>query len=291
MSVSQLNALISLIEDPDESIFTQVKSELISCGESALPLLEQYWEIHSFGELFHQRIESLITEIQFKAICDGLKQWKESPDQDLLEGALLINKYQYPAYDLEEIRHAILKIRQDVWLELNDNLTALEITRVFNHILFGVHEFSGNKQNYTSPQNSYICDVLNSKKGNPLSLAIIYQVIANSLDIPIFGVNLPSHFVLAYLDSNAVPSGCIDQKDYGVLFYINPFSEGTVIHADEIEEFLGHLDLPPQSGYYGPCSNVTIISRMINNLIYAYNQSGKADKVEELKLLQELLKD
>ena len=174
---------------------------------------------------------------------------------------------------------------------LNDNLTALEITRVFNHILFEEYQFGGNKQNYTAPQNSFLSDVLSSKKGNPLSLAIIYQVIANSLDIPIFGVNLPSHFVLAYLDSNAVPSGCEKKKDFGVLFYINPFSEGTLIHADEIEEFLGHLDLPPQSGYYGPCSNVTIISRMLNNLVYAYGQQGNEEKVAELKELQSIVKE
>jgi len=290
MSVSQLNALISLIEDPDESIFAQVKTELISCGESALPMLEQYWEIHRFGDLFHNRVEALITEIQFTSICEALKAWKESPDQDLLEGALLINKYQYPAFELEEIRHSILKIRQDVWLELNDNLTALEITRVFNHILFGVHEFGGNKQNYNAPQNSYIADVLNSKKGNPLSLAIIYQVIANSLDIPIFGVNLPSHFVLAYLDSNAMPTGCSEKKDYGVLFYINPFSEGTLIHTDEIGEFLGQMDMESDSTHYVPCSNLTIINRMLSNLIYAYGQSGNDEKAEQIKALQEVLK-
>jgi hypothetical protein len=81
------------------------------------------------------------------------------------------------------------------------------------------------------------------------------------------------------------------RKDFGVLFYINPFSEGTVIHADEIEEFLGHLDIPPSSGYYGPCSNVAIVSRMLNNLIYAYGQSGNDLKVQELKILQGLLKE
>lgn len=291
MSVSQINALISLIEDPDEDIFVQVREEIISCGENALPLLRHYWEMHSYGDLFHERIEHLIKHIQFKEVKKGLEDWKKSPEQDLLEGAILINSFQYPLYDPEEIRSTIQKIRQDVWLELNDSLTALEITMVFNHILFEEYSFGGNKQNYTAPQNSFISDVLSSKKGNPLSLAIIYQVIANSLDIPIFGVNLPSHFVLAYLDSNAVPTGCEKKKDFGVLFYINPFSEGTLIHADEIAEFLGHLDLPPKSGFYGPCTNITIISRMLNNLVYAYGQQGNRDKVEELKELQSVLKE
>jgi regulator of sirC expression with transglutaminase-like and TPR domain len=158
-------------------------------------------------------------------------------------------------------------------------------------MLFDVYGFQGNKQNHTAPQNTFISDVISTRKGNPLSLAVIYQVLANSLDIPIYGVNLPSHFVLCYLDSHAVPSGSVENRDYGVLFYINPFSDGTVINADEIDEFLGHLDIQQQPGYYGPCSNVTIVNRMLNNLIYAFGQSGKENKVQEVRQLQEIIKD
>lgn len=50
--------------------------------------------------------------------------------------------------------------------------------------------------------NSFINTVIESRKGNPLSLSLLYSVIAESLDLPIYGVNLPNHFVLAYLDEN-----------------------------------------------------------------------------------------
>ncbi len=62
--------------------------------------------------------------------------------------------------------------------------------------------FSGNTTNHQDPQNSYIGQVLDTKKGNQISLASIYSIIAQKLDIPIYGVNLPQHFILAYLDED-----------------------------------------------------------------------------------------
>jgi len=232
----------------------------------------------------------LIQSIHFDSISSRLKEWHASDDKDLLEGALLINQFQYPSYNNDLVRKEISRIRQDVWLELNDNLTSFEKVRILNHILFNVHGFSGNKSNYTSPNNSYISDVISSKKGSPLSLAILYQVLANSLDIPIYGVNLPNHFILCYMDEHGIAS-MIDETvaENGILFYINPFSDGTVIHKNEIDEFLFHLNLPQKVKFYKPCGNEDIINRLINNLVFGYQEKGNEQKVKELRELQNLI--
>jgi len=289
MITNQIDALISLVEDPDEIIYAQVKSELLNYGVDAIPKLEKEWEASSFGPLFRGRIESLIQKIQQDSISSQLKAWIESDEKDLLEGVMLVNQFQYPSYDIDNIRKDISRIRQDVWLELNDNLTAFEKVRILNHILFNVHGFSGNKSSYTAPNNSYIADVLSSKKGSPLSLAILYQVLASSLDIPIFGVNLPNHFILCYMDEHGIAS-MIDETvaENGILFYINPFSEGTVIHKNEIDEFLFHLNLPQKVKFYKPCSSTDILNRLINNLIFGYQEKGEESKVAQLRDLQKL---
>lgn len=287
MSSNEINALITLIEDPDPAIFSHVEKELTSYGEAVIPQLEQHWEINHFGDLFQERIERLIHSIHYSSVQDKLKLWAGNEHNDLLEGTILINKYQYPSFDEEEVRHVISKIRQDIWLELNDNLTALEQVRIFNYIIYEMHGFAGNKNNYSAPQNSYIADVLTTKKGNPLSLGMLYRILANSLEIPIYGVNLPNHFILAYVDEAAVNNGSGEIAD-NILFYINPFTNGTVIHKNEVDEFLNYLNLPQKVGYYRPCSNRDIINRLLNNLVYSYSQLGKEKKVEELKQLQEL---
>jgi regulator of sirC expression with transglutaminase-like and TPR domain len=257
----------------------------MSFGEEIIPELEIAWE-NSFDSIIQGRIEQIIHTIQFDVIKKMLQDWAAPGNQDLLEGALIMARYQYPDLDEEKIRKLFDQIRQDVWLELNNNLTALEKVRVLNHILFEVHGFSGNTTNYHAPQNSYLNNVLESRKGNPLSLSIVYLIVARDLGIPIHGVNLPEHFVLAYLDNHEnypVERENIDT----VLFYINPFSKGTVFSKKEIDAFLRQLKLDPEERFYMPCSNLDIIRRLLNNLIQSYEKLGYPSKTGELK---ELLK-
>ncbi|MBX7051280.1 MAG: transglutaminase-like domain-containing protein [Flavobacteriales bacterium] len=290
MYSNEVNALITLIEDPDEEIYNQVRNELKNYGESIIPQLEHYWELQDFGPLFQTRLEELISSIQYDGVYNRLKNWKNSEDKDLLEGALIINKYQYPSYDEDELKRIVSRIRQDIWLELNDNLTAFEQVRVLNHILFSHHGFKGNRENYHQPQNSFLTDILATKSGNPLSLGLLYCYLAKSLDLPIHGVNLPSHFILCYLDFQPEDAELgLTSDDADVMFYINPFNSGAILHREEIDEFLEKQNLPRDERFYRPCANMEMISRMLNNLIHAYIAAGNDDKVRELRTMQSLL--
>ncbi len=290
MHTNEVYALITLIEDPDESIYDQVRKELRTYGEAIIPQLEQYWELQDFGPLFQTRLEELISSIQYEGVYSRLKNWKNSEDKNLLEGALIINKYQYPSYDEDELRRKVSKIRQDIWLELNDNLTAFEQVRVINHILFTHHGFKGNRDNYHQPQNSFMTDLLSSKSGNPISLGLMYAYLADSLELPIYGVNLPSHFILCYLDHQAEDEALgLTKDDADILFYINPFNAGAILQQDEIDEFLEKQNLPRDDRFYRPCSNMEMIARMLNNLIHSYIAASNDEKVRELRTMQSLL--
>jgi regulator of sirC expression with transglutaminase-like and TPR domain len=289
MNPKELNALISLLDDPDEGIFNQVSGKFISLGEDIIPVLENAWE-YSFDPLIQNRIENIIHQIQFDIIKTGLKEWMHPDRQNLLEGSLLIAKYQYPDIDFDKVKKQLNQIKQDVWLELNDNLTALEKVKIINHIIYDVHHFSGNTSNYHAPQNSYINNVLESKKGNPLLLSIIYTIVAQSLDIPIYGVNLPEHFVLCYVNKDPLePLFEKENEGRDVLFYINPFSKGAVFGREDINAFLKQLKLDALSIFYEPCSNKEIIKRLLRNLIASYEKLGYPHKSQELRVLLNLL--
>lgn len=287
-SKQDISALIHLIDDPDDGIYEQVKLQILSLVESIIPDLESAWETNLFGVLFQNRIEQLIHEIQFQGLKTQLQQWKDAGAASLLDGVMLICSYQYPDFDQAAVLKSLEQIQQDIWIELNANLTAFEQVKVINHILFEVYGFNGNTQHYHSPQNSFLNIVLETKKGNPLSLSLIYSIIAQNLDIPIYGVNLPRHFVLAYLDRFSLyKTNDIYKSD--VLFYINPFSRGTVFSVKEIDHFLEQLKLDPSDAYYRPCTNVDILTRVLNNLINSFGKQGAQEKVSELQALLETL--
>jgi regulator of sirC expression with transglutaminase-like and TPR domain len=277
-----LRAMILLLEDPDEHVFKEIRGQLLSMGNEVIPALENIWE-STFNNTLQSRIEDIIQKIQFNSTSEELKLWAATGGIDLLQGTILIARYQYPDLDEEHIRNQIELIRKDVWLELNPNLTAFEKVRVINHILFDVYHFTGNTSNYHAPQNSYINNVLESHRGNPLLLSILYSCIAQGLNIPIYGVNLPEHFILAYRDEFLIRDS--DDEEEPILFYINPFSKGAVFSRREIDTFLKQLKLEPNRIFYESCSNVEIIKRQIRNLITAYEKLGYPNKVIDFKEL------
>ncbi len=286
---SKISALIQLLDDPDDFIFNEVKTQLLTYGDAVIPLLEDYWEQNPLEAEALSRIEDIIQEIQHGGVKSALKEWSSQIDPDLLEGVLLINQFQYPDLDVQIIKDKIEQIRRDVWIELHNGLTSFEKVNVINQVIFDIHGFGGNKQNYHSPTNSYLSDVIESKKGNPISLSVIYLLVAQDLGLPIYGVNLPSHFVLCFLDENNINPSVDENKQDEVLMYINPFSRGTIFNRKEIERFLNQLNIPIKEDYFVPCTNKDIIKRVINNLIYSFQKQGNTEKVDQLISLKEVL--
>jgi len=281
---SKIQALISLLDDPDERVFSDIRKQLFMLGPSVIPFLENAWE-KGFDPILQQRVENLIHAIQFSRVKDQLLVWKQSGAENLMEGALIVASYQYPEIDRQKVYDTLEDIRSDIWIELNNNLTSIETVKVINHILFDVYGFSGNTTNFHSPQNNYLNQAIESKKGNPLMLSVIYMYLARELNLPVFGVNLPEHFVLAYLDPFAADDTASDKN---ILFYINPFSKGSIFSKKEIEAFLKQLKIEDSDRFYLPCTNADMIQRMLRNLAYAFEKQGLPEKKEEIEQLLEV---
>src|SRR5690606_36180100 len=104
--------------------------------------------------------------------------------------------------------------------------------------------------------------------------------IAQKLDIPIYGVNLPQHFILTYEDESG-----LRVDDTNVLFDINVFNKGFILGRKDIDMFLRQLKIHAEKAYYEPCSNVDIIKRVIRNLISSYEELGSEEKANEIRQL------
>jgi len=282
---NQLSALINLLDEPDDKTFDIIREKIFAFGEQAVPSLEMAWE-NSFDGIVQGRIEWIIHRIQQEGFRHQLIDWMKFGSSDLLKGFLLISRSHYPDLNPEEITVAIEQMKMDAWLELNDNLTALENVKVMNHIFYDMHKFEGNRINLYAPTNQYINTVLETRKGSPLTLGIIYLILAQRLNLPIQGVNLPQHFILAYTTELYHSSaGTAD-----VLFYINPFNKGAVFTRREIDLFIRQMQMKPESSFFSPCTNVDIILRLVSNMILTYTQLGTPEKVEELNALLNLMK-
>jgi regulator of sirC expression with transglutaminase-like and TPR domain len=282
MDEKELHALVTLLDDPDQLISEEIENKLLSLGPEIVPSLEEYWE-SAFDPFIQERLEKIIHAIQFDQTKSELLIWKMSNSFNLLEGLIIINSYQYPSYNNNLIRITLEELKRDIWMELRYEMTPYEKVSLMNYILFDKFGLSGNTNDYHNPQNSFIGRVLETKKGNPLTLSCIYSIVAQKLDIPIFGINLPKHFILSYLDE--------DQNADHLLFYLNAFNKGQVMQKADVISFLKQLNLPLSKEYMLPCDNVTILKRVLRNLVTAYEQNESVGKKQEIEILFKLLEE
>jgi len=281
----EIASLIKLLDDTDQEVYSLIENKLLTYGNEVINYLESAWE-KSFDPILQERIENLVHKIQYQNVKEDLALWYQSGSFDLLRGILIINKYQYPDLNEQKIINQIEAIKRDVWLQMMYEASPVEKVKLINHIFYNIYGFSGNTSNHKDPQNSYLSQVLESKKGNQISLAIIYSIIAQKLDIPIYGVNLPQHFILAYEDEEQKK-----QEENGILFYINVFNKGYIFGKRDIDQFLRQLQIQPENAYYEPCSNTDIIKRVLRNLISSYEELGSEEKANELLELLKVLED
>src|SRR5690606_20064043 len=142
--------------------------------------------------------------------------------------------------------------------------------KIINSVLFGKLKFGANSKNFHSPGNSLINVVLETKKGNPISLCVVYMLVAQKLKLPVSGVNLPNLFILTYKD------------DKSTQFYINAFNRGLIFSRKDIENYISELHLTPQNSFFEGCSNIDIIRRVLRNLIMSFDKMGEHAKAEEI---------
>ncbi len=287
--LSELEALITLMDEPDEQIFIKVRKRIFDFGETAIPILENAWlNSDNTGEI--KRIERLIEDILFNNAYMRLKSWMQSETHNLLEAYLIISRLNFNLFDYDNLMASVEKLFKDVWLEINDNLTALEKIKVVNHIFYQVYNFHNEQSEKPDVSLYYLDEVMRQQKGNHMSMAMLYLIITERLNLPVFGINLPKHFILAYIDLvNQVNKPINIYSKGDIMFYINPFNKGAVFTKSEIDLYLKQLNIKSKSSYYLPCDTITIVRRLLTELKFARNSEQNQRSVEMINTLLYLL--
>jgi len=277
METSEIKALISLLDDDDQEITQHVENKIRSLGGTLIPYLESEWE-QNFNPILQKRIEDLIHDLQFSSLRERLIAWKEGGGMDLLEGMWLVATYQYPDLAIEKLRRDLEQIYYEVWLEFRNHLHPTDQIKILNNVFFNKLKFGANTKNFHSASSSMLNIVLESHKGNPISLCVIYLLVARRLNVPVYGVNLPKLFVLTY-------------KTEHVQFYINVFNRGLIFTRNDIDNYIAQLNLAPIPLFYQPCTHLDIVKRVLRNLMIAFEKTGDDDRVKEVGMLLEAISE
>ncbi|WP_439881529.1 transglutaminase-like domain-containing protein [Pontibacter sp. MBLB2868] len=277
MTKNEIKALISLLDDNDHEVASHVEKQIVGLGTGVIPYLEEEWE-ETLNPDLQKKIEDLIHDLQFEGLSARIREWKENGAQDLLEGMYLVNSYLYPDIEFADISKTIDQLYFDAWTHMKEEMHPYDQVKALNNVLFREKRFSANTKNFHSPANSMLHLVLETKRGNPLTLCVIYMTLAQRLGMPVFGVNLPNLFILTY-------------KQEGIQFYINVYNKGLILSKADIDNYILQLNLNPIDIFYEPCSNLEIVKRALRNLAFSFEKMNDPEKATEVTKLLAIITD
>jgi len=196
-------------------------------------------------------LEDIIHRLQYMLVKERLENWRQSQGDDLLRGMWIVATYQYPDLSLEKLSQELEQLYYEVWLEHNPEAHPYDQIKFMNSVMFSKLKFRGNTRNFHAPANSMINMVLETRRGNPISLAV--------------------------------------DKDEREQFYINAFNRGLIFSRQDIDNYIAQINLTPRPMFYEPCSHADIVVRTLRNLSIAFEKLDEHSKAEEVKELIKIL--
>lgn len=256
-SERERQALLNLLGDADPQVYEAVRERLVSLGPDVCDWLRPHAlsgdpqvRRHSLDILHHfARREA---DREFLLFC-----LRKGDDLDLETGALLLARTTHPDVNPEAYRALLDSFAEALAPRLSSSLTARELLSVVNHYLFKELGFRGDEETYFAPKNSYLNQVLDRRKGNPISLCLLYLLIARRLRLPVAGIGLPGHFVCRYQSSTDS-------------VYIDAFDQGRLLTKADCVQFLLHSAFGLHEQFLAPVSSRRMLMRMCGNLHQSY---------------------
>lgn len=273
-SKSEIESLLVLLEDPDPFIQESVQSRLSELGENAVPLLDEY-RVKSKDEKERSKVSNIIHQLTFQTLHADFHELLERGVKNRLgleEAALMLARFGNPTLrSLDFVRkldHFAEMVEPTIRYRLDERRRMKQLIKfVFEDLNFG-----GDTEDYHNPDNIFFDQVINRRKGLPITLSMVVMFLARRLDLPFFGVNMPIHFMLNY----------IGEKEEVL---IDPYDKGAIVTYDQCYFFLKKNNITPKPDHFKIASDMDLLIRCIRNLIHSYERKELPNKVEDLKKL------
>ena len=201
-----------------------------------------------------------------------------SPDS-LLHGAIAIAMHQMDGVNPATVDHQLQKLTDQVRKRVRGHQPQAILAHLHD-VLFEHAGFTGNSDDYYNPSNSYLPAVLANKRGLPITLSLVYKIIAERLGLRTWGVGMPGHFLVAV------------QESPGKLLLVDSFSKGRILTPGEAHERMQELYGPEMEwsdDMLRPASNRHWLTRILQNLLHIFGTNSQYSDVAAVLEMEMLL--
>lgn len=275
---AEIESLMFLLEDPDPFVQEHVQLRFMELGDRAIPLLDQI-RVQTKDKEEKKRAKEVLHQLTFATL-------KEDFAELLLEG--IGNRAQLEKAVITLARFGHPTLRESEYVKTLDHFADMirpslryrgnerEKMQTLMKFIFEDLNFRGDNKDYHNPANGFIDQVIERRKGLPISLSLVAMFIARRLELPVFGVNMPIHFMLAF----------VGEKEEQL---IDPYDQGAEVSYDQCYFFLKKNNVTPKPEHFKMASDIDILARCIRNLMHSYERNEEQERVHELKSLLELV--
>jgi regulator of sirC expression with transglutaminase-like and TPR domain len=205
----------------------------------------------------------------------------------LFRAAFAIARHEQPGADVEEAEAMIAELANTVSRRVHSSTVDAKLAHLHD-VLFDVVGFVGNVDAYYDPANSYLPDVLRTRRGLPITLVLIYKCVAECVGLEANGINSPGHF-LAAVKSGDPTSSKNKQSEW---LYVDPFYGGELLDRNDVFRRIAETTgrLPSDiSRWLAPATHRQWLERLLNNLQAIFAHTGRERDLYAMQELQELL--
>jgi len=280
----EIKDLLLLLDDPDELIWQTIRDRIMQTGSLALPILQEHWQSVNNPDTA-SRIQELINAIQFKELTRTWEKWWNSKSGTLMEGVVLLGKIIDPEINITVLEHLIKPIKDEIWIELSDKLTAIEKIRIINYLLFEKRGFKTIDSIDSKSRHLLLTNLLYTGSGHPLSVALLYVLLCRELSIPVYKAGNGENSTLVRLDVQDNTASLIYKLgNYSALFYILPDNNGEMIGKGAYADYLQN-QFPTQKPAFEATTDkmfIRIILQKMHNLSEAENKQQHLLNIKQL---------
>ena len=265
----EFDALIRLLDDPSETVKQAVQARLSELGPAVLPRLRQAQT--TAAEPLRSHLIETAKHLHVAGIEQAWTALMAQPDPDLERGVFLLALYGYPDLDIAYYRARLDEFAAQIRPRV-ERAEGYERAEILSQFMCERLGFIGNHEEYYDPDNSYINQVINRRTGIPISLSAVYILLARRLDLPVYGVNMPAHFVVKYHDEREE-------------VFLDVFNGGVPFTREAGVRSLFKVGITPQPAYFRAASTKEILLRMVHNLVIIARDAGPQQAYADLRRL------
>ncbi len=267
-------ALITLLEDTDPVVEQELLNFFtVNSGFSDLVQLEVAGSLVSDErKLFFSSLYQLCKLNYFHSSLNQLLASPSLQNPDLLTDALLgMNVFFETSYPVMDCKLILDNLADEIIETIHPDDDLIDKVSAITNVLFFKHQFRGNHNRYYLPENSDLSSVLHHKTGIPVTISMLFFIIARRCGIPVYPAALPRHFMLFMTEPE--------------LLFIDCFNNGTFLRVAEVQDFLQQINVQEDLNSFLHPAPSSIIRRMFQNLVYIYSASGSEEKLAVIESL------